>query len=457
MLDDLRFALRSLRKHGAFTAVAVATLALGIGANAAMFAVVNAVIFKPLPFPGADRLVRVTADVVGLGSRDIGVSAPELYDYRDRTDLFEEISGIFAIDANLTEVDEPERVELLLVEPVVLRAPRRRSRNSAGSFGCRRMMRPGIAEVVVLSDSVWKRRFGGRADAIGRKLRIDGDWFEVVGVMPPEFEHPGRALRTGVDMWAPSGYRAAPFPRSIEPAAGIRIAGSDRSPEGGGQPRQRRSSGSRPSGAKRRAEYPTVYPSRAGWTPRIVGLHEDMVGQSRTPLLMILAAVGVGAAHRLRQHRRPAAGSIGEPHSRARHSACAWGRPAAAGAASVHREPACSRVPAALAGLLLAVWTRDVIVALAPDGLPRLTEVAFDARVLLFAGGRVRGDRHSVRARPGAGSSRSPMCSLRLKDARAASPAGQAVRSLSARHRRIRARDGSPRRAQCSSSGASGS
>ncbi len=70
---------------------------------------------------------------------------------------------------------------------------------------------PGIAEKVVLSDSLWRRRFGGRADAIGRKLRIDNDWYEVVGVMPPGFEHPGRSLRGGIDMWAPSGYRAAPF------------------------------------------------------------------------------------------------------------------------------------------------------------------------------------------------------------------------------------------------------
>ena len=80
LLQDFRFAWRSLRKHAAFTAVAVATLALGIGANAAIFAVVNAVVFRPLPFAAADRLVRVTADFAGLGSQDIGMSPPELYD-----------------------------------------------------------------------------------------------------------------------------------------------------------------------------------------------------------------------------------------------------------------------------------------------------------------------------------------------------------------------------------------
>ena len=210
VLQDVRFALRSLGRHRAFTVVAVATLALGIGANAAMFAVVNAVVFRPLPFPDSDRLVRVTADMVGLGNQDIGLSTPELYAYRDRADFFEDISGLYPIDANLTEVDEPERVEILLVGPSyfsLLGVQPQLGR----VFRADEDTAPGIAEVVVLSDSLWKRRFGGRADAIGRKLRIDSDWFEVVGVMPPGFDHPGRALRSGVEMWAPAGFRAAPF------------------------------------------------------------------------------------------------------------------------------------------------------------------------------------------------------------------------------------------------------
>src|SRR4030095_5209971 len=94
-LHDLRFAWRSLRKHAAFTAVAVATLALGIGANAAMFAVVNAVVFRPLPFANAAPLVRVTADLAGLGSQDIGMSTPELYAYREQSDIFSDISGVY--------------------------------------------------------------------------------------------------------------------------------------------------------------------------------------------------------------------------------------------------------------------------------------------------------------------------------------------------------------------------
>ncbi len=426
MLEDLRFALRSLRKHGAFTAVAVATLALGIGANAAMFAVVNAVVLRPLPFPDADRLVRVTADVVGLGTQDIGMSAPELYAYRDRFDPFERISGVYPIDANLTEVDEPERVEVLLVSPSyfsLLGVQPQLGRTFHDDVDDA----PGIAEVVVLSDRLWKRRFGGRADAIGRKLRIDSDWFEVVGVMPPGFEHPGRALRTGVDMWAPAGYRGAPFP-PLEQSRG-------RYPLTGALARLKQgvtlADAQERLGAfaeRLRAEYPADYPARAGWTPRLVGLHEDVVGQSRTPLIMILVSVGVVLLIACAN----IAGLL-LARSAGRYRELGIRRALGAGRVRLARllftESLLLAGGGGVAGLLLAVWTRDVILALAPAGLPRLAEVGFDARVLLFAAG--------VSATAGvlfgvvpAWQFSKPDILGALKDARAASvPARQSIRS----------------------------
>jgi len=113
--QDVRFALRSFVKQPSFALIAIAMLALGIGANTAIFTVVNAVALEPLPFPASDRLVRITAHLPGVGASDIGVAPPELFDYRARSGLFEEISGVYPIDANLTEVDVPERVEVLLV------------------------------------------------------------------------------------------------------------------------------------------------------------------------------------------------------------------------------------------------------------------------------------------------------------------------------------------------------
>ncbi len=425
LLQDLRFALRSLRKHRAFTAVAVGTLALGIGANAAMFAVVNAVVFRPLPFPGADRLVRVTADMAGLGSQDIGLSAPELYAYRDRSDLFEEISGVYPIDANLTEVDQPERVEILLVSPSYFTLL-----GVQPQLG--RVFRPdvddapGIAEVVVLSDSLWKRRFGGRADAIGRKLRIDNDWYEVVGVMPPGFDHPGRALRSGVDMWAPTGYRAAPFP-PLDRARGYALTGGLARLKVGvtlADAQQRLGA----FAERLRAERPTDYPERAGWTPRMIGLHDDVVGQSRTPLVVILASVGlvllIACAN--------IAGLL-LARSAGRYRELGIRRALGAGRARIARllfiESVLLACGGGVAGLLLAIWTRDLILALAPPGLPRLTEVAFDGRVLLFAAG-VSATTGILFGLVPAWQFSKPDILGALKDARAASiPAKQSVRS----------------------------
>src|SRR5262245_52086049 len=103
LLHDLRFAWRGLMRSPGFTAVAAATLALGVGANSAIFTVVNAVVMRPLPYAQPERLVRITSDFTGLGSTDVGLSQPELIDYRDRSGLFDSIAGVWAINANLTE------------------------------------------------------------------------------------------------------------------------------------------------------------------------------------------------------------------------------------------------------------------------------------------------------------------------------------------------------------------
>ena len=193
-LQDWRFAWRGLVRSPGFAAIALVTLALGIGANSAIFTVVNAVVMRPLPYANADRLVRVTGDFTGLNAIDVGLSQPELLDYRDRSGLFEGIAGVWAINANLTEIDQPERVETLLASPSyfdVLGV-----RPQLGRLFGPQDTAPGINEVLVISDALWRRRFGASPDAIGRTLRIDNDWYTVVGVLPPEFRHPGRSVLT---------------------------------------------------------------------------------------------------------------------------------------------------------------------------------------------------------------------------------------------------------------------
>src|SRR5919108_130642 len=208
--QDLLFAWRGFMRTPGFLAVAIATLGLGIGANSAIFTLVNAVVLRPLPYADPERLVRITGDFAALNVPDIGMSPPELIDYRDRAQLFDGIAGLYPINANLTEIDEPERVEVLLVSPSyfdVLGTEPQLGRLFGPEDNA-----PGITEVIVISDALWHRRFGGSPDASARKLRIDNDWYTVVGVVPKGFRHPGRSLLTDVEVWAPTSYAGSPFP-----------------------------------------------------------------------------------------------------------------------------------------------------------------------------------------------------------------------------------------------------
>jgi hypothetical protein len=157
LLKDARYALRALFRTRGFAVVAVTTLALGIGANTAIFSVVDAVLLKPLAFRDPDALVRITADFTRRGVEDVGVSAPELFDYR-QSGLFESVSGLFPINVNLTEVDEPERIEAQLVSGSYFQLL-----GVDAAIG--RVFGPvdeaaGITEIAVITDALWKRRFG---------------------------------------------------------------------------------------------------------------------------------------------------------------------------------------------------------------------------------------------------------------------------------------------------------
>src|SRR5687767_2660666 len=114
-LRDAQFALRTLGRSPGFTLVVVLTLALGIGASAAIFSVVHAVVLRPLEYAEPERLVRITSELRGYGATDTGVAAPELADYQERTDLFSGVAGLMSVSANVTSGETPERVDMLLV------------------------------------------------------------------------------------------------------------------------------------------------------------------------------------------------------------------------------------------------------------------------------------------------------------------------------------------------------
>jgi MacB-like periplasmic core domain len=117
LLQDVRFCLRTLRKTPGFTAVVILTLALGIGANTAIFSIVDSVLLRPLPFPEPGKLVKIVDNAPGAGLRDFGTSEPELRDLQGRRDIFDEVSAAWPVSADVTGGSQPERVELVVVSP----------------------------------------------------------------------------------------------------------------------------------------------------------------------------------------------------------------------------------------------------------------------------------------------------------------------------------------------------
>jgi predicted permease len=192
--QDIRYALRTLAKNPAFTAVAVLTLALGIGANAAIFSVVNGVLLKPLPFPHPEQLIRVWQGETSDGKVNPGPASPvNLDDWRARRRVLADIGGYFYSEGqsgtDLTSIGEPQRLDAtfvtpgfwstLGVKPQLGRVPRDDE-----------MVRGSNDRLVVLSCAFWQRQFGGASSVIGKRLTLGGDSYEVVGVMPASFQFP---------------------------------------------------------------------------------------------------------------------------------------------------------------------------------------------------------------------------------------------------------------------------
>jgi len=375
---DLRFALRQLARSPGFTVTALLTLALGIGANTAIFSVVKAVLLAPLPFREPERLARVSVDFSGNSSRDIGLSTALLVDLQQRKDLFDSVSGLFPIDANVTEVDQPERVQGLLVDipyfdllgvkPQVGRTFRAEDYTT------------GISEVALISDGFWRRRYGADPNAVGKRFRLDNDWYTVLGVLPAGFRNPGRGTRDEVEVFAPSGWTTAPFrgiSRGGYPLSGaiVRLR-SELSP----QQAQRRLDAFAAELAQR---FPDSYPKSAGFAFRLVPLKDDLVGDVRPALLVLLGSVGFvlliacanvanlllarGAARKRELAVRQALGA-----GRRRLIAL------------LLTESVALSVLGGLLGLALSVWGMKGLVALSPRNLPRLHEVQLDAGVLAF-------------------------------------------------------------------------
>jgi predicted permease len=288
LFQDMRYGLRLLWKSPGFTIVAVLSLALGVGANTAIFSIVNAVLLRSLPFSHPDRLVKIVANNRGVGAQDIGLSVPELDDLRTRAGVFDQVTATLGGPTNLTGGERPQHLEILEVSPNYFSML-----GTSAHIG--RVFGPvdeaqGFAEAIVISDSLWARGFGRNPGVLGRKMQLDNDPYTIVGVLPPGFRHPGRTAATDVEIWITAGFRADPFPK---PDRSLRVLPGAIGLLKPGISRKQAQSRLNAFAAQLRAKYATDYPAGSGWSIEVEPLQESLVGNVRPMLLVLMGAVAL--------------------------------------------------------------------------------------------------------------------------------------------------------------------
>jgi predicted permease len=378
LLQDIRYGVRILIMNPGFTAVAVLTLALGIGVNTAMFSIVNTVLLRSLPYRNPDRLVKIVMSNRAIGTRDIGLSVPELDDLKSTADIFEDVSVTWPANANVTGSEHPDRLEMLGVSP-----------NYFSMLGVKaqigRVFGPqdqteGFAESVVISDSVWRRSFGKDPNILGRKLQLDSDPYTVVGVLEPGFRHPGKTVATDVEVWATAGFHANPFPK---PARNLRILpGAIGRLKSGLSVMQAQAKLDALANTLRH-DYPNDYPARAQWSIELEPLQESLVGNVKPMLLLLMGSVvlimllaSVNIANLLlarasgRQREMAVRQALGASRSRMFRQ--------------MLTESIVLSLTAGVAGVLTAAIALQFL-RLVPAKIPRLQEVGVDWTVMAFA------------------------------------------------------------------------
>jgi putative ABC transport system permease protein len=371
-VQDVKFGARMLRKNFVFTIVAVLTLALGIGANTAIFSVVNGVLLRPLPYANAERLVAIQ-ELNEKGSR-VQVTPANFLDWRAQSTSFEQLAAIFGRTANLSAGDEAERVGLAMTSAnffqVFALQPQR------GRFFLPDDERAGHDPVVVLSDGLWQRRFGGDASLVGKPIALDGQTYTVVGIAPAGFQYPDKT-----EAWIPP-FQLVPTlnaQMNIERARGFGFLSAVGLLKPGVSVKQAHDEMTAIT-ARLRQQYPDTNNNRFN---RVVSLQTHLVGESSTALLLLLGAV---ALLLLIACANVANLLLARAASRQKEIAVRL----ALGATRLRlvRQLLVESVLLALVGggvgLLLGWWGIELMQGLLPVDFPRAQGIGVDMRVLGF-------------------------------------------------------------------------
>jgi len=377
--QNIRYGLRVLAKKPSFTIVAVLTLALGVGANTAIFSIVNAVLLRPLPYRDPHGLVRIFFNEPGVGLRDIRFSQPELADLEQRADVFEAVSPIFEGSEIVSGAGQPERVEglnssfsyfsMLGVTPQLGRL-----------FDSQDFV-PGFAPKLVISDALWRRAYGADPNVVGRTIRLDSDPYTIIGVLPRGFRHPGPTVSGDVEAFGAGGFTGEPFPA---PLRGKRILVNGIGRLKPGLTLARAQERLTAMAAQLRRDFPGDYPPQTRWTIEIQPLQDTLVGSVRPMLLVLLGAVilivfivSLNIANLLlarasgRQQEMAVRLSLGASRGRL--------------VRQLLTESMLLSLIGGVAGVAMAVGTLQLMLRFVPGSVPRLNEVSIDWVVLAFA------------------------------------------------------------------------
>jgi putative ABC transport system permease protein len=365
LIQDLRYALRVLIKKPGFTAVAVITLALGIGANSAIFSVVNAVLLRSLPYEDGDRLVWIWGTQPQLDKAP--VAPANFLDIKEQNEVFDNVAAFRGQSGALTGQYEPERVRVAAVSadffslfkvlPLLGRVFNNQDEQS------------GNTQVIILSHALWQRRFGSNPGILDQKLTLNDRPYSVIGVAPAEFQYP-----TYADLWIPLVFDAKE--KSIRDTHSLSAVG--RLKPGASIEQGQANIGL--IAATLEQNYPRT---NTGIGMRIVPLKEQITGSIQTQLLIIFAAVGfvllIACANVANLMLARAASRQKEMAIRT-----ALGAASSRLARLLLTESVVLAVVGGVLGLLLAYWGTQLLVSASPTHIPRVKEIAVDLRVLGF-------------------------------------------------------------------------
>jgi len=371
LFQDLKYGFRMLLKHPGFSAVAVIALALGIGANTAIFSVVNAVLLRPLPFPESDRLMVIYETRLDRGGSRASVSYPNFSDWRDQNTVFESMSTYRTTDLVLTGVGDPARLQAGVVNADLFSLLR--ATPIAG-----RLFRPeedkqgDSGRVILLSQRLWQQRFNSDPEIIGRSLILNSKNYTVVGVMPRSFHFP--VDTEPVDIWTTVAIDSGMFPQRgahythviarLKP--GVTPAQAQAEMEG--------------IAANLERQYPDENSHRG---ISMIPALESLVGDIRPALIILLGAVGcvllIACAN---------VANLLLARATTRHKEMAIRAALGASRTRVVRQLITESILLSLTGggvgLLVALWLTKALVDLGGDDVPRAAQVGIDTRVLAF-------------------------------------------------------------------------